>query len=139
MEHVGQYRLDGVPGAAQIHAQIAVPLGVRDILKLDLPRNAGVVHQQAHGSQIRFRSANHRLHSRPVRHIRLNCNGISTMVPDFFCQRLRLLPVRQVIDTDSMSRLRQLCRNRSPDPPGSPSDQCHTIHSDPPVIVLSAV
>ncbi|SCI74594.1 Uncharacterised protein [uncultured Blautia sp.] len=139
MEHVGQYCLDGVPGAAQVHAQIAIPLGICDILKLDLPRNAGVVHQQAHGSQLRFRSANHRLHSRPVRHIRLNCNGISTMVPDFFCQRLRLLPVRQVIDTDSMSRLRQLCRNRSPDPPGSPSDQCHTIHSDPPVIVLSAV
>ena len=90
---------------------IAIPLGICDILKLDLPRNAGVVHQQAHGTQLRFRSANHRLHSRPVRHIRLNCNGISTMVPDFFCQRLSLLPVRQVIDTDSMSILRQLRRN----------------------------
>ena len=44
MEHVGQYCLDGVPGAAQVHAQIAIPLGICDILKLDLPRNAGVVH-----------------------------------------------------------------------------------------------
>ena len=44
MEHVGQYCLDGVPGAAQVHAQIAIPLGICDILKLDLPH---MLHEKA--------------------------------------------------------------------------------------------
>ena len=139
MKHMGQHCLNGVAGAAQVDRQVAVPLFIRDVLKLDLPRDAGVVHQQRHRPQRRLRCADHGLHRRPVRYVRPHRNGAAAAASDGLRQFLRLCSVLQVIDADGTASLRQLLRNRSSDPPGRAGDQCHTIHSVPPVIVLTAV
>ena len=47
MEHGGQHRLDSVPGALEVHAEVAVPEGVVHVLEEGLPGDAGVVDENA--------------------------------------------------------------------------------------------
>ena len=100
-DHVGEGRLDGVPGAAQIYRQIPVPHLVSGVLKQPLTRHTGVVYHQLYRAEGLAQLPDHLGHGSAVRDIGLEHGGMTARCRQFLHQLPGLVRPIQVVDAYS--------------------------------------
>ena len=125
---MGQHRLDTVDAAAQVHGENPLPVCGRDVLKLVLLRNAGVVDQQRYGTQLLLHPAHHGLHGARVRHIGPVTDDGASLRPEGGGQSLGLLLLLDVVDADRIAAAGQQRRRGGPDAPGGTGNESDFFH-----------
>ena len=98
---MGEGRLDGVPGAAQIYRQIPVPHLVGGVLKQPLTRHTGVVYHQLYRAEGLAQLPDHLGHGGAVRDIGLEHGGMTARCCQFLHQLPGLVRPVQVVDAHS--------------------------------------
>ena len=114
---MGQHRLDGIFGAADVNGEKAVPGLVVHVLKQALAGNAGVVHQQRHGAQFPLHGAYHGLHGAPAGHVCLHGDGVLAPAAQLLRQVLGLLAVLTIVDAHGIALSGQFPGDGPADPP----------------------
>ena len=127
-EHVGQHRLDGIFGAADVNGEKAVPGLIVHVLEQALAGNAGVVHQQRHGAQLPLHGAYHGLHGAPAGHVCLHGDGVLAPAAQLLRQVLGLLAVLTIVDAHGIALSGQFPGDGPANPPRGSGDQCDRSH-----------
>ena len=128
VEHPGQHRTDGVPGAVQIHGKVPLPHLVGHILEEGHPRHTGVVHQQGNRAKGLLRAADHLVYLCTAGHIRLDGDGLPPLTDNLLGQLLGQIHALAAVDAHSVTLPGQTQSHGPTDPSGRTRDQCDFLH-----------
>ena len=129
MQHPRQHRLDRVARAAEVHAEVAVPLLVRHVLKKSLPGNACVVHEQCDRPELALAARDHVVHLRAYGNVRLHRDGLAALAAQQRRELVGLVLSLIIVHAHGAAVVRKLICRRAADAAGRACDKRHFFHA----------
>ena len=129
MQHPRQHRLDRVARAAEVHAEVAVPLLVRHVLKKPLPGNACVVHEQCDRPELALAARDHVVHLRAYGNVRLHRDGLAALAAQQRRELVGLVLSLIIVHAHGAAVVRKLICRRAADAAGRACDKRHFFHA----------